>query len=179
MSCCTKYNEKQKLIIKNVLFQGFKMKFIINKEWIRHVEDQNNKSLMKAGVFIENKLMQAMPSDTGSLKRSITINKINKNTIQVGSNTIQAYIMEKWREPWKMPNLDSLTGWTIRKFWLLGNKTQWYDKLPSKTKSVVFLVARKIATKWITARHLFTKTRNIFWQKAEQIYLYNMKQWIT
>lgn len=151
------------------------MEFIINQEWLKDVEKANNKALIEAGTFIENKLVKAMPIDTGDLKRSITTNWITKDTIQIGSNKIQAAIMEDGREPWKMPNLNALVGWTIRRFWLEGLKTRSYDKQPYKTKWIIFIVARKIRDEGIRPRHLFTKIWQIYWKKAEQIYLYYIK----
>ncbi len=140
------------------------------------MQTKTTKSLQKAGVFLGNKLTKVMPVDTTALRNSITTEVIGKNKVRVGSNLIQAYILEEGREPWKMPNFDAMVWRTIRKFGLDWLKTRWYDEQPSKTKSAIYWVARKIWDEWIKAKHTFSKIWNVYKNKVQQVFLYHMKK---
>ena len=152
------------------------MKFVINPKFFPELKNRSGKALEKAGFFIENQLKKAVPKDTRDLEKSIKTDLIKNNIVRVGSLSWSAYVQEYGREPWKMPPLDSLVGWVIRKSGLLWSKTQGYNNLPTTTKSAVFLIARKIRDKWITAKHTFSETREANKDKAKKIYLDAMKR---
>lgn len=153
------------------------MKFVINKDWISKKKVESNKSLLVAWIFIENKLKEKVRYDTWDLKRSITTRQIQPNLVRVWSNKVQAYIEEVWRKPWRFPNMNALVWWAWRHGMISWKKTQWYDSLTSKDKSVVFLLARAISIRWIKAKRTFSKVWEENKTQAVRIYLDNMKKW--
>ena len=152
------------------------MKFVLNPKFIPAIQTRSQKALMKAGLYVETMLKKAVPKDTGDLQKSIFHNLIKSNTVRVGSLSWSAYVAEEGRKPWKMPPLDALVGWTIRKKGLSGNKTQPWEKQPSETKSAVWLIARKIRDKGIKAKYIFSKTWEVNKDKATQIYFETLKR---
>lgn len=152
------------------------MRFVINKNRIRSKTIQSNKSLIMAWMFLESRLKERVRHDTGDLKRSITTESVSQNHVRVWSNKVQAYIEERWRKPGKFPNLNALVWWAWRHGMISWKKTQWYDSLPSKDKSVVFLIWRSIARKWIEAKWTFTKVWEQYKSTAIAIYFNNFKR---
>jgi len=152
------------------------MKFVLNPKFIPAVQTRSQKALMKAGLYMETMLKKAVPKDTGDLQKSIFHDLIKSNTVRVGSLSWSAWVAEEGRKPWKMPPLDALVGWTIRKKWLSGNKTQPWEQQPRETKSAVWLIARKIRDKGIKAKYIFSKTWEVNKDKATQIYFETLKR---
>jgi len=152
------------------------MKFVLNPKFIPAVQSRSQKALMKAGLYVETMLKKAVPKDTGDLQKSIFHNLIKSNTVRIGSLSWSAWVAEEGRKPWKMPPLDALVGWTIRKKGLPWNKTQPWKDQPNQTKSVVWLIARKIRDKGIGAKHIFSKTWEANKDKATQIYFETLKR---
>lgn len=152
------------------------MKFIINPNFVPAVKSRSQHALLKAGSYIATMLKKAVPKDTGDLQKSIFHELINSKTVRVGSLSWSAYVAEEGRKPWKIPPLDALVGWTIRKFWLGWSKTQPWKEQPRETKSAVWLVARKIRDKGIEAKHIFSNTWEENKDKAIQIYFDTLKR---
>lgn len=152
------------------------MKFVLNPKFIPAVQTRSQKALMKAGLYVETMLKKAVPKDTGELQKSIFHDLIKSNTVRVGSLSWSAWVAEEGRKPWRMPPLDALVGWTIRKMGLLWNKTKPWKEQPKQTKSVVWLVARKIRDRGIEAKYTFSKTREANKDKATQIYFETLKR---
>lgn len=152
------------------------MQFVINKNRINNKKIQSKKSLLMAWMFIESRLKERVRYDTWDLKRSITTESVSQNHIRVWSNKVQAYIEERWRKPWRFPNLNALVWRAWRRGIISGNKTQWYDALSSKEKWIVFVIGRSIARKGIEAKWTFTKVWNQYRSTAIWIYLNNLKK---
>ena len=152
------------------------MKFVINPKFIPAVRNRSQQALKKAWLYMETMLKKAVPKDTGDLQKSIFHELISEKTVRVWSMSWSAYVVEHGREPGKMPPLDALVGWVIRRFWLLWSKTQPREKQPKETKSAVWAVARKIRDKGISAKHLFSETREANKDKATKIYFDTLKR---
>lgn len=152
------------------------MKFILNPKFAPAVQTRSQKALMKAGLYMETMLKKAVPKDTGDLQRSIFSKMEKSDTVRVGSLSWSAWVAEEGRTPWRMPPLDALVGRTIRKKGLPWNKTQSWNNQPKHTKSVVWLIARKIRDRGIEAKHIFSKTWEENKDKATQIYFETLKR---
>lgn len=152
------------------------MKFVLNPKFIPAVQTRSQKALMKAGLYVETMLKKAVPKDTGELQKSIFHDLIKSNTVRVGSLSWSAYVAEKGRKPWKMPPLDALVGRIIRKKGLPGMVTRPWAEQPKETQSAVFGLARKLATKKLEAKHIFSKTWETNKDKATQIYFETLKR---
>lgn len=152
------------------------MKFIINPNFVPAVKSRSQHALLKAGNYIATMLKKAVPKDTGDLQKSIFHELIDSKTVRVGSLSWSAYVAEEGRKPGRMPPLDALVGRVIRKLGQVGNRTQPWQNQPRETKSAVWLVARKIRDKGITAKHIFSETWEANKDKTLQIYLDTMKR---
>lgn len=121
--------------------------------------------------------------DTGRALRSVTF-KISKEydqyVLTIGSNLAYVFMLEFGRKPGKWPNLDAITQWVGRKLRRQGVNTRvnvTYDQLKQLAKSgghkataaqkayrqhlaVVYLVGRKIATKGIREKLIFTRIKD-------------------
>lgn len=152
------------------------MKYLINTKFLEEVQDRSKKALWVAWEFLAWKLKEAVPKVTHELANSIHTEYESDNVVRVGSSLWSAYVQENWRMPWRYPNMDAITWWVIRRFWYSWNVTQWYDSAPTETKQAAFLVARKIATRWIEAKHLFSNVRERNKNQTYQVYLNALKR---
>lgn len=105
---------------------------------------------------IKAKVKEEDGSDTGELVNSIWVRE-KGDLVQVGSNAVQAVIMEFGRRPLqKRPPVQALTPWLKRKWIIKGGK---YEDLSSKEKGVVYVMARSIGKEGIRPRRYFSKAR--------------------
>ena len=119
------------------------------------------KALYKTWLYLETKIKEEIKDeayDTGDFLRSVNTRKVRENEVRVGSNHIQAWIMEYWRKPGKFPNLDALVWWAWRHWFHKDSRTKPYDSLSNEAKGKVYVLARGIARKWIKPRRIFRDT---------------------
>jgi len=117
------------------------------------------KTLLLAWMLLRNQIQDKAEKenfvDSGDFLRSIFV-KEKWESVLVWSNRPQARVWEYGRKPWKYPSFNAITWRVIRKFSLDGKKTASYDSQPTKTKWIIFLVARKIKEKWIDKKEIFS-----------------------
>lgn len=158
--------------------KSFQLNHAIRNNLKRTAEDV---ALSQTATTFMKLLKHKVAKDTGEHVRSIFVKKLRKGVYGIGSETPQAQIEEYGRKPWKYPPFDSLVGRTIRKLGKPGTATWTYKDQPSETKTAIYFVARKIATKGIEAKHTYS---NLLQQHAKRLVkLYKIKlkkaKWIT
>lgn len=152
------------------------MKFVINPKFIPAVKNRSQQALKKAWLYMETMFKKAVPKDTGDLQKSIFHELVSEKMVRVWSISWSAYVVEEGRDPGKMPPLDALVGWVIRKKGLPGMVTRPWAEQPKETQSAVFGLARKLATKKMEAKHIFSETREANKDKAKKIYFDTLKR---
>lgn len=152
----------------------------------KRVVDGTRRAMTKTALVGESRIkgiVQREAFDTGMLLRSINsvIDQLpNEMKMTIGTNLEYAYFIEFGRKPGKFPNLDALVGWTARKLKAQGINTrvnvsfsQLQDlartggKRATKQQqayrahlSAIYLIGRKIATKGIEQKLIFTRVQN-------------------
>jgi hypothetical protein len=154
-------------------------KFVVNKAMLLTLKKVHKKSLLLAWEWLSNKLKEAVAKDTSDHARSITVEMKWENRVDVGSARPQALIEEKWRRPWKRPNLNALVWRAGRHGFHQASKTASYDSLPSEAKGKVFILARSIKKKWIKAKWTYTKVYEKNIKFIQNLYSKSFKRWIT
>jgi len=152
-----------------------------NNKTLNQLETIQKNALIKTWMYLENKVKQDIKKtsyDTWDLLRSINTRLVRKDYVRVGTNRIQAWIMEYWRKPWTFPNLNALVGWAWRhwfhKWWI----TKSYNELDSKSRGKVYVLARSIKDNWIEARRPFRNTYDKENKKLIKIYQKYLQDYI-
>ena len=156
-------------------------------EWLKQIEEEVNdatfRAMTKTGLVGEARIKSIVEKeayDTGRLLRSVntTIETLPEEyRLTIGTNLEYAFYLEHGRKPGKWPNLDALTKWVGRKLRQQGINTKVnvsFDQLKQSAKSngkkatksqqaarahltAVYLIGRKIATKGIRGKYIFSR----------------------
>lgn len=149
----------------------------ISQQTYLSIAQRQKLALLNTGKKFRELVVEKMKKedgiDTGSLVRSIFVKPVDDWwTVQVGTDAIQAIVMERGRRPWaRRPPMDALV-WRAGRKGIVAQWAKTVEELGSKDKGIIYVMARSIGEKWIRARWYFARTRGESKKKLRNFYNY-------
>lgn len=147
---------------------------------INNIQNQSDIALEKCWIYLKSKIQEQMKYDSydlWNLARSIESRKVRPWLVEVWSALVYAPVMEYGRQPWKFPPLQSLVGWTARKWMIKWWPQSNYENLHYTDKGVIYVIARSIALKGIKWKHTFENVLNRERENIKKLYIQQMQEW--
>lgn len=160
------------------------MKYDINSKGLDKLASMvikdSGEALMKCWEYLEWKIRDEIKIDsydTSKLADSINTKKVSDTKVIVGTNLKYALVREYGRKPWKFPPLQALVWWTARKGMISWWATAKYEDLHYTDRWVIYVIARAIATRWITGKHTFERVIDRERENIINLYVKYMNEW--